>query len=687
MRLRYLYLPNLPPLDDIEIRFGYEPVLGRACALHFVVGVNGSGKSRLLRALAEIFLCMERGVAIPFDATLVYDLGPGEAYPEDGQSNETDKAKAQLHHTVYLSRRGPEQTLLIDFDYIPPASPGEDHDWVAFASQDWKREPLPGYRVRQTYQGNNLPSSILPKVMLAYTSGAVKEWEALFAPRRSAAEDILMTTFSNIDMQEAREQERPRDWDILKESEWQRRQDALYPSSELYPSPTLYPSGEEATDTGLEEDTDARVASTGIFVPPKALKLAVCAVILQEARKEFASMATTEGERIFLERIQLLQSEGRRMSGVRGLLNEIGWQWPVTIGLRLLFRPDLLNSIQIRQVLALYEAATTVIREPEPAQVRHLYFDLRSPSRDSNGLTIEALIQALTPPGNDSASAFDLFQQLLSLQQQGILEDVTIALRKHAVKDLILYEELSDGEQVFLGRMAFFHLLHGTEDALILLDEPETHFNDYWKREMVDIIDSSLRDNPSEVVLSTHSSIALTDAFDTEIVLLYKVPNEGAIFVERTPINSFGASPIDIMRKMFEAPESAGQRAAEFLDLMLMIAIYPEQVQAIWALDTPGMTVEQLRQSAAFRELRDRLIQRIPHALQREENPTQHIDEVLADTLRAVHRYTRWVTGRRAISMIDALDTLHDRLGPGYYQFEFRRRLDALRKNSDASSH
>ncbi len=234
--------------------------------------------------------------------------------------------------------------------------------------------------------------------------------------------------------------------------------------------------------------------------------------------------------------------------------------------------------------------------------------------------------------------------------------------------------------------MAFFHLLQGTEDALILLDEPETHFNDYWKREMVDIIDSSLRDDPSEVVLSTHSSIALTDAFDTEIILLYKVPNEGSIFVEETPINSFGASPIDIMRKMFYAPESVGQRAAEFLDLILMIAIYPEQVQAIWTLDAPGTTIEQLRQSAAFHELRDRLIQRIPHALQRTENPTQQIDEVLVSTLRSVHRYTRRVTGHREITMIDALDALHERLGSGYYQFEFRRRLDALRRNSNAAS-
>ncbi len=56
MRLRYLYLPDLPPLSDATITFGHEPVLGRDCTIHFIAGINGTGKSRLLRALAEIFL-------------------------------------------------------------------------------------------------------------------------------------------------------------------------------------------------------------------------------------------------------------------------------------------------------------------------------------------------------------------------------------------------------------------------------------------------------------------------------------------------------------------------------------------------------------------------------------------------------------------------------------------------------
>src|SRR5260370_19219747 len=212
--------------------------------------------------------------------------------------------------------------------------------------------------------------------------------------------------------------------------------------------------------------------------------------------------------------------------------------------------------------MVLKKVDPTVDLHPNGGSHPLVFYPRPERARNNSATAADALIKELPPASDDSITVFGMFQQLLQLQQQGILEDVTIALRKHTLKDLLIYDWLSDGEQVFIGRMAFFHLLHGTEDAFILLDEPETHFNDYWKRELVDIIDSSLRDDSIEVVLSTHSSIALSDAFTTEIVPLYKAPDGSIHVVDELSINSFGASPIDIMRKIFDAPESVGQRAA-----------------------------------------------------------------------------------------------------------------------------
>lgn len=75
MRLRYLHLLNYPPISDIKLCFASGSPLARECAIRFVVGVNGSGKSNLLRALAEVFLALADGRPIPFPVQLVYELG------------------------------------------------------------------------------------------------------------------------------------------------------------------------------------------------------------------------------------------------------------------------------------------------------------------------------------------------------------------------------------------------------------------------------------------------------------------------------------------------------------------------------------------------------------------------------------------------------------------------------------
>ena len=47
----------------------------------------------------------------------------------------------------------------------------------------------------------------------------------------------------------------------------------------------------------------------------------------------------------------------------------------------------------------------------------------------------------------------------------------------------------ADYEQMLLGRMSLLFLLRGRHGSMLMLDEPETHFNDSWKREIIDIVD------------------------------------------------------------------------------------------------------------------------------------------------------------------------------------------------------
>ena len=124
MRLRYLHLPDLPPLCDAKITFGHEAILGHNLAIHFIAGVNGTGKTRLLQSLAETFLSLARETLPPFDITLAYDL------------EEDDARRTVLFHKP---QGAASQACLIEF--AGPLGITETAEWEALANLDWAAAP------------------------------------------------------------------------------------------------------------------------------------------------------------------------------------------------------------------------------------------------------------------------------------------------------------------------------------------------------------------------------------------------------------------------------------------------------------------------------------------------------------------------------------------------------------------
>lgn len=648
MRLRYLHLQSLPPLADIEITFHQETVLKRECAIRFVVGVNGSGKTRLLQAITEILRDLNGRQLRNEPVTVAYDL----AMP-DGETTTT--------RTVYLHHPGnADDVVLIEFDRRLP----DETDWPRLAATDWQNAD----NLRNRFLNGKLPGEgqidrLLPSNVLVYTSGATEGWEKLFA---SAYVGDLPT----LELLDA-DQERPAHWTEQQEREYQRRM-----GDESAEANTTDASATDALDAG-----DLRTTAFGMLMLPIDLQLAVCAATLDQAKNDFAAIPfTPEAENESSARITAALDRDERAPNLRGLLNVVDWLWPLSFSISIHFQPEQLIDPQTRLLQRIYQVATSVLREPGGGPGRTLFFDLRRPTtweERSYTSTAAALFDALSVGHSQDrdASAMDVYRSLRELHRAGILRDVALIIRKRTISEPLLWENLSDGERFFLGRMALFHLLRGERNALVILDEPETHFNDLWKREIVNIIDENLRDNPSEVLISTHSSIALSDVFDSEITLLKKAPGDGNVVAVRTPIRTFGASPSEIMIYVFDAPETVGQRATEFLDMILMLAAYPEQVQTLWELDAArGNGTESMREHPAFAQLMGYL-QELPHNY---GTPEEHA-KLLANTLRAFREYTERARRTAPVSVADAVTVLQELLGPGYYQFEFRRRLRAIR--------
>lgn len=615
MRLRYLHLLDFPPLYDVEITFGHEALLGHPLAIRFIVGVNGTGKTRLLQALTETFLSLAQQRVPPFAITLAYDLGT------DGD-----------RRTIYLHRpqeQAASEAVLIEYDEVLP----DDTVW----------QTPPEAPERNRFSGDALPGTgtmeaFLPTPLLVYTSGSTDTWQALFTRQIPWITDVL----TSINSAEDATVERPLFWDAQREREYLIRSDQIEQAQQIrIPDPDMLAS-------------DAIASRAAVFVTTEQLKLAACAVTLDQAIQEWATP----------------DEQPCPNPDLRDLLKEVQWEAPLSVMMDIDFRLDRLTSPQAERLLKLIQLATVVHREPEPGTGRSLVFDL--PQRVSEGdITVaEELFGIL---GGENPTPFDVFRTLYDWQQSGLLRNLNLVVRKSGIKDVLLYDWLSDGERMFLGRIALFYLLKGQHNALLILDEPETHFNDIWKRRLVDILDDALGDLTSDVIISTHSSIALTDVFQPEITVLRQIPGTEKIRAFPPDKPTFGASPNEIMRDIFDANDAVGQRASEYLRLVLFIAARPDEVEVLWEETT---TDDEMLKHDAFTRLVDFLCEETQYTAFNYGEKSQ-IRPLLLETLKSLKVFIQQ-QGITEIDLLQALLALEEKLGTSHYEFEFSRRIRAL---------
>jgi hypothetical protein len=574
MKLRYVSIKNYPPLNNIAIRFSTESPLNRLCAIQFVVGVNGSGKTHLLQSLMDTFTALADRKSPRFPITLVYDLGKGKQqrtlifdHPGDGSSTGWWQSK----HGAPDSFSGYTES---DWQEIVSNAGGRESEWEALIKDgEW-----PGTLVG------------LPRTILAYTTGDDSPWLEILK-KEPSAEGIDIVSQS---LEYTTIVERPADWSRTKEIEYLKSQPVTERAGNVE---ELQKREHEAMEQTQDQDTC-------LFLTPLYLKFALLCVTLPLAMEELKTRSNEDEVRAFVNEIR-----NRRITpdGLRRLLTEIGWVWPVTASFAIDFQPDKWSRRMQQTIGPFFEAATIVIREPEPSTRRRLFYDLKNKSRDDAFEYAGDVLQGLL--GGSNAHPFDAFKLLVDLHQRGLIEGLDLTLRKTDPDEILLFDELSDGEQMYLGRMALFHLMEGHDDALLLLDEPETHFNDKWKREIVDIIDDVLKNTANDVLIATHSAITLTDVFNDEIILLENVDgNARRIDIAST---TFGADPSEVMVRLFGVPDSVGKRAMEWLDQRIKDDYWkPEQKEELIELIKkvgPGFYRTELRAILKKLEKKDAL--------------------------------------------------------------------------------
>ena len=707
MRLRYLHLPRCGPLEDVALVFGQDDLLfghspqrpaGRRGAINFIVGVNGTGKSTLLRAVYHIFRSLKSREAPGLPVTVAWDwIAAQQPVTAVFHQSAPDDPNAFFAVTEFVAESTDSETWKTLVDQLD-----------AIESSRERRDVARGPDAVQS----SLLHAHLPQRVMAYTSGDERLWEWLeVRPLDTVGKP---GPFDTVD-------DRPPIWSI--EREWEEERPVRVANivtrfaSQASGGTLISPDLSTALATELEPMARisrkvianqlvraGRPAEPCFRIRAGDLRLAGTALaIWQSARELGGKTESQEREKLRSEFLLQVKSERPGM-GARRILNELDWFRPTHLSLTYRDAEDRVSRAQREQLICLCALAEEVVAQPLD-RVRAVVplgpVERISLTDTLNGsLTLGILsqgVQSLAERVDDSRSGAeavlrlfsesedldrtmaDLFAGLKQWQDSGLLEDVTLVvnrLRRPLDEEgqpedaFVLLHHFSDGEQMLLGRMALLFLLAGQDGSLLLVDEPETHFNDLWKRDIIDLIDENvLQTTAAQVVVATHTSLALTDVFKSEIVLLARDQQTGEFFEADEPIETFGASPADILRDVFGAKETIGQRAAQFLDLVLVVTGQIDDAEHLWQSgDFSGERLDRLWKAAAF----------LPYTFRSREH--------FADVLKSVWSYTRARLGTTAPPrVLDTLKAIEEKLGPGHYQYEFRRRIYSQQSDTHAA--
>lgn len=135
-----------------------------------------------------------------------------------------------------------------------------------------------------------------------------------------------------------------------------------------------------------------------------------------------------------------------------------------------------------------------------------------------------------------------------------------------------LLREFSDGEHQFLHTMGICLMLKDRR-TLLLLDEPETHFNPGWRGKFIKVLNDSLKAGGTnnflkDVILTSHSPFIISDCLPSNVIFFNRNKETHKIEARSTremDFNTYGTSVEIILDELFDYNQSIGDWANEEL--------------------------------------------------------------------------------------------------------------------------
>lgn len=145
-------------------------------------------------------------------------------------------------------------------------------------------------------------------------------------------------------------------------------------------------------------------------------------------------------------------------------------------------------------------------------------------------------------------------------------------------KDLLL-SDFSDGEHQFLHTMGISILLKAHR-TILLLDEPETHFNPSWRAKFIKVLnDSIVAGHPGgffihllkDILLTSHSPFIISDCLPNNVIFFDKDANTNNIKAQKASelgLNTYGASVDYITTNFFKTDLISSKSYSELTDII-----------------------------------------------------------------------------------------------------------------------
>ena len=155
------------------------------------------------------------------------------------------------------------------------------------------------------------------------------------------------------------------------------------------------------------------------------------------------------------------------------------------------------------------------------------------------------------------------------LENKSIIDNIYFLYKKGGCPNLLPDETLSDGELGLIRRASLITYIKEFKNkkCLILLDEPETHFNENWKRHFIYLIKEALKDTYHDVFIATHSAMLITDVKRDELYHFELVGDKIKTFP--VCLNTYATNIVDIGKALFDLEADIGEGSKHEIEAAL----------------------------------------------------------------------------------------------------------------------